>query len=126
MEQLLFPDLLHFDVLMHMYMEQLDERMLEQAIQESNQTEQPMKKQLITTKGLEQIKIKTYDSSSSLFETNECPIMCEAFENGQDVAILPCNHCFIPDAIYKWLKTECAQCPVCRYAFDAYEVVEKN
>ena len=39
-----------------------------------------------------------------------------------DIIRLPCNHCFIPEAIERWVKEENALCPVCRYNLDSKEV----
>ena len=34
---------------------------------------------------------------------------------------MPCNHCFIPEAIRSWLE-EKPECPVCRQEMDSVEV----
>ena len=43
-----------------------------------------------------------------------------------EIIKLPCEHCFIPEAIVKWVKEEKAICPVCRYALDSKEVEDKS
>jgi len=68
---------------------------------------------------LELKKIK-YESNKNY--NNSCPIYQTNFEENEDVIILPCNHCFTPDAIIKWLKEEHAICPVCRYEFKSIEI----
>ena len=43
-----------------------------------------------------------------------------------EIIKLPCDHCFIPEAIEKWVKEEKAICPVCRYTLDSKEVEDKS
>ena len=44
------------------------------------------------------------------------------FEEGEEVAELPCTHIFDKDAIGKWLEEEDASCPVCREKLHSKEV----
>ena len=44
------------------------------------------------------------------------------FMEGDNVIKLPCEHCFIPDAIRTWLNNEKAECPVCREKLPADEI----
>lgn len=54
----------------------------------------------------------------TISDTNmTCPITQIDFFPGETVKKLPCNHCFEPDAIKKWLMEHKAECPVCRYKF---------
>ena len=55
-----------------------------------------------------------------------CPIMQTDLENGMTVIQLECKHCFIPEAINKWLKEEKAECPVCRFALDSKEIKDNS
>jgi|688.fasta_scaffold14237_14 hypothetical protein len=52
-----------------------------------------------------------------------CGIWQIDFEEGEPIKILPCNHAFKADAITKWLTTEKAECPICRFALESKEVI---
>ena len=52
-----------------------------------------------------------------------CGIWQEEFEPGQAIKILPCNHAFDAEAITKWLTTEKAECPMCRFTLKSKEVI---
>lgn len=52
-----------------------------------------------------------------------CGIWQEEFEAGQAIKILPCNHAFDAEAIAKWLTTEKAECPICRFKLKSKEVI---
>jgi hypothetical protein len=83
-------------------------------------------KKILSDKGKEQLKkIKFKDSSKN---NNSCPIFHTDFENDDTIIELPCLHCFVPEAIERWLSEESAQCPVCRFELDSEEVKikEKN
>ena len=64
--------------------------------------------------------------SSDLSLNSICPIMQTDLENGMTVIQLECKHCFIPEAINKWLKEEKAECPVCRFALDSKEIKDNS
>ena len=55
-----------------------------------------------------------------------CGIWQEDFEEGEQIKILPCNHAFKADAITKWLTTEKAECPVCRFKLASKEVIVQS
>ena len=74
-------------------------------------------------------QLKTIKFTKELKDINNiCPIMSIEFEDNQNIISLPCNHCFDPDAINKWVKEEKAECPVCRFKLLAKEIKidEKN
>ena len=52
-----------------------------------------------------------------------CGIWQEEFQDGQAIKILPCNHAFDAEAITKWLTTEKAECPICRFKLKSKEVI---
>ena len=52
-----------------------------------------------------------------------CGIWQEEFEHDQAIKILPCNHAFDAAAITKWLTTEKAECPICRFKLESKEVI---
>ena len=68
------------------------------------------------------LKIEKYHNDIIIEDT--CPIMSTKFIDGQDIIRLPCNHCFEPDAIKRWLTEEKAECPVCRY--NKFKTIEKK
>jgi hypothetical protein len=64
-----------------------------------------------TAKLAEELKINTV-----------CGIWQVEFEEGEPIKILPCNHAFKADAIERWLTTEKAECPICRFSLSSKEV----
>ena len=56
----------------------------------------------------------------------ECPIYQTEFKTGDKIISLPCNHCFNPEAIIKWLTEEKAECPVCRFQFNSQEIINTD
>jgi hypothetical protein len=52
-----------------------------------------------------------------------CGIWQEEFEKGEAIKVLPCNHAFRAEAITKWLTTEKAECPICRFKLESKEVI---
>jgi hypothetical protein len=52
-----------------------------------------------------------------------CGIWQEDFEKGEAIKVLPCNHAFKAEAITKWLTTEKAECPICRFKLESKEVI---
>ena len=51
-----------------------------------------------------------------------CSIAQGSLDPGDQTAILPCGHTFERDPILQWLKTERAECPVCRASLAGKEV----
>ncbi len=45
--------------------------------------------------------------------TEVCTICCDSFEFGDEVVILPCNHCFCKECITPWITAH-HTCPCCR------------
>ena len=81
--------------------------------------ERPKYKNVLSEKGEENLERIIYND---ILNTNiKCPITQENFKLDMEVIKLPCNHCFVPDAIIRWLKEENAICPICRYALDSKE-----
>jgi hypothetical protein len=52
-----------------------------------------------------------------------CGIWQEDFEKGEAIKVMPCNHAFKAEAITKWLTTEKAECPICRFKLESKEVI---
>jgi hypothetical protein len=67
----------------------------------------------------------TYDpeTAEELKINTACGIWQEEFEKGEAVKVLPCNHAFRAEAITKWLTTEKAECPMCRFKLESKEVI---
>ncbi len=88
-------------------------------LQQSLYQEADSFKNVLSEKGKNSIKIKKYNDS---FNDKKCPITCLDFENGQEIAELPCKHIFTPDSIFDWLENEKAECPICRFNLDSNEI----
>lgn len=88
--------------------------------------DKPKYKKVISKNIIDKILVTTkYDISNNELNSS-CPIFHLDFNNGDDITKLPCKHCFIPDAIRKWLEEEKNECPVCRYEFEYDEIVNKE
>ena len=67
-------------------------------------------------------KIETVEFDPEIYpDINCCPITIKAFNKGDMISKLPCNHLFNTDAILKWLKEEKAECPICRFKLESIE-----
>jgi hypothetical protein len=66
------------------------------------------------------IREMTYDpeTAEELKINTACGIWQEEFEKGEEIKIMPCNHAFRGEAITKWLTTEKAECPICRFKLE--------
>jgi hypothetical protein len=87
---------------------------------QSSFNDKPKYKNVLSSKGETELEDISYNID--LNTNSHCPIMHVDFIDGMDIIRLPCNHCFIPEAINRWLKEENALCPVCRYNLDSKEV----
>jgi len=73
-------------------------------------------KQIIeTTFNMEQAEEQKINTSCGIWQID--------FEEGEPIKILPCNHAFKSEAITRWLTTEKAECPICRFALESKEVI---
>ena len=54
-----------------------------------------------------------------------CCIAQAPLEPGDQIATLPCGHIFERDSVMQWLKSERAECPVCRAPLESKEVREE-
>ena len=82
-------------------------------------------KTVIDEKGMADIseKIFTAQLVEELKINTVCGIWQDDFEEGEPIKILPCNHAFKSDAIERWLTTEKAECPICRFSLSSKEVI---
>jgi hypothetical protein len=83
--------------------------------------EDPIYKNVISEEEFNKLEKKHYSISSPF--NNTCPITQIEFLTDEEIIELPCNHCFNPTAIKKWLMEEKGECPVCRYKFETIEVI---
>jgi len=89
--------------------------------------DKPKYKKVISKEDINKyLKISKYNVDDKDLLNTYCPIFQIDFKNGDDIIKLPCKHCFIPEAINKWLKEEKNECPVCRYEFNYEEIVNKE
>ena len=79
-------------------------------------------KNILSEKGNNDLKRVKYFKSENEKNNSTCPIYQTEFNEGMEIIKLPCEHCFIPEAIEKWLKEENAICPVCRLKLDSIEI----
>ena len=82
-------------------------------------------KTVVDEKGMTEISenIFTAQMAEELKINTVCGIWQDDFEEGERIKILPCNHAFKIDAIEKWLTTEKAECPICRFSLSSKEVI---
>ena len=89
--------------------------------------DKPKYKKVISKEDINKyLKISKYNVDDKDLLNTCCPIFQIDFKNGDDIIKLPCKHCFIPEAINKWLKEKKNECPVCRYEFNYEEIVNKE
>lgn len=93
---------------------------LDRLLQRSLNTSEKQYKMVLSEKGKEQIKRLPY-IANDFKEQQFCPISQKEFQEGEEIALLPCSHIFEPDNIMKWLEKENATCPVCRYKLKSIE-----
>ena len=81
-------------------------------------------KTVVNEEGMAELseKIFTAQLAEDLKINTVCGIWQDDFEEGERIKILPCNHAFKADAIDKWLTTEKAECPICRFSLSSKEV----
>lgn len=72
-----------------------------------------------TIESLVSINYKDLEEDNTL-----CSITQERFKEDDSIIQLPCTHCFLREAIEKWLTEESNKCPVCRFTFDSEEKKE--
>jgi len=81
---------------------------------------EPTYKTVISEEGSKELKKINYKKGSGY--NSSCPIFRTEFEQNQEITLLPCNHCFVPSAIAKWLEEQSAECPVCRHKLPSKEI----
>ena len=89
-------------------------------LNDSFQQDNSLYKNVISEQG--NVELKTIIFSKEKFEYDTCPILHTQFEEGEEITQLPCSHVFDTIAINKWLQTEKAECPICRYKMKSKEI----
>lgn len=95
-----------------------------QALNNSFETMEEIKKPTISEEGKQQIKIVEYKSGE--YDISSCPITTEEFKEGNTISLLPCSHIFDTDAINHWLENINGVCPLCRYQFPCIVTEEES
>ena len=85
---------------------------------------QNMYKTVLAEEGEECIDYRKYLKADYPNNT-VCSMTLKEFEDGDEIAKLPCGHIFEKEAILKWLKNENATCPICRKPLPSKEVKKK-
>ena len=99
-----------------------EEHMLSRAIVESQNTQQPTSKQVMSMEDFKSFDTYVY-SKNAHGNPQECPISVTEFSEGDTIVILPCKHEFLKDNIQRWVTKESASCPVCRYSLPSHEII---
>jgi hypothetical protein len=102
----------------------IDSLNINNIFQESFQNDTSIYKKVLSEKGKSQLKQCLFKDSSK--NNTSCPIFFIDFKEEDEIIELPCLHCFLPDAINKWLTEENAHCPVCRYELESEEKKKNN
>lgn len=90
-------------------------------------------KRVASEEGLDQVKRWTFRQEEQEGEGAEgregarsppltCAITQMPFEDGDEVAEMPCGHKFDAESLTRWLQRESAMCPVCRHELPSREV----
>lgn len=82
-------------------------------------------KRVASQEGLDDIKKWTHcvpESEGNISPEQTCAITQMAFEEGDEVAQMPCGHVFDNASLTRWLERESAACPVCRKEVASREV----
>lgn len=97
------------------------ESILQQSFMDPSQN---IYKKVLSDEGENDIKTVIYKKGE--FPNDSCSVTLMDFEEGQEVAQLPCGHIFEKEAVLRWLKDENASCPVCRKPLACKEVKKEK
>ena len=111
----------YYSISSSIIVDDLEERMLNEAIVESQNTPQPTTKKVMNMDDFKSLETYVYVGGS---ETKECPITMVEFEDGDNIVVLPCKHEFIRESIQQWVTKECANCPVCRHSLPSHNLID--
>lgn len=105
-------------------LDDIEERMLSEAIVESQNTVQPIAKHVMNLEDFMTLDMYVYEGGKGGGGTMECPITMIEFDKGDTIVILPCKHEFLKESIQRWVTKEYANCPVCRFSLPSREIVD--
>jgi hypothetical protein len=86
--------------------------------------QKPVYKNVLSDEAKDDLRKINYKPNE--IHNTSCPILLVDFEEGQEIIVLPCNHCFLPEGIEKWLQEEKAECPVCRFKLKSKEIKDTS
>ena len=98
---------------------------IENVIQSSFE-DKPEFKKITKEEIINNLETVIYKKNNSSIKNSSCPIYYIDFDDGDELIRLPCSHCFVPEAIRKWLSEESNECPVCRHELDFNEIRSKK
>ena len=99
------------------FSQNFEDRIVNSIINESFYDKNPIKN-VISEEGKESIKFIKWNQENPL---KNCPIFLNEFKEDDEIAILPCNHCFSKEAVMYWLTNENNSCPTCRFPLKSVE-----
>jgi hypothetical protein len=97
--------------------EENENSILNQSLYEKN----PIK-HVISEKAKEELIKCKYKDALNKENYTCCCITQDEFLDDDDIIQLPCEHCFFPEPIIKWLTEESSTCPMCKKSLDSIEV----
>lgn len=81
-------------------------------------------KKVASEEGLDAVKKRRYEKPAETDAPEQvCAITQVPFEEGDEVAEMPCGHVFDAESLMRWLQRESAACPVCRVEVASREVM---
>jgi hypothetical protein len=83
-------------------------------------------KYVISEKAKEELQKCKYKEALNKENCKCCCITQDDFLDDDDIIQLPCEHCFFPDPIIKWLTEESCSCPVCKKSLDSVEIKKEE
>jgi hypothetical protein len=96
---------------------QNEDSILHQSLYERN----PIK-YVISEKAKEELQKCKYKDALNKETCKCCCITQDDFLDDDDIIQLPCEHCFFPEPIIKWLTEESSACPICKKTLESVEV----
>jgi hypothetical protein len=83
-------------------------------------------KYVISEKAKEELQKCKYKDALNKENFKCCCITQDDFLDDDDIIQLPCEHCFFPEPIIKWLTEESSTCPICKKTLESVEVKKEE
>lgn len=83
-------------------------------------------KHVISERVKNELQICKYKNASNRENCTSCCITQDDFSDDDDIIQLPCEHCFFPEPIMKWLTEESSACPVCKKTLESVEMKKEK